>query len=115
MLLSLVKDASMGLDFETEWFESASYNHPAVRRKITTLSLQIDWKNVSGSKNGNIEISATNDMESFPFSRVYNLSSESNDSQIILIYPFYKYFKIKYYKNGNTDGIMNISSYCDVN
>ncbi len=109
MISEVLKDMPMDTDCESGWIP-VNMNIPG-RQGLTkkAKSLQITWKNATGTLDGTVEVQATSDPGAAAVGKTLTVSSESNDadSELMVLYPFFKYIKVKYTKNNITGGIIN--------
>ena len=108
MISEIIRNRMMNVDFETEWFPVRldPFNGDM---KSSAVSIQISWKDVTGTLDGTIEVLASNDQLMESIGTSININSENNesDSEMFVLYPSFNFIKLKYTKNGITGGKMN--------
>lgn len=111
-MIEILREHKMALDIETEWiiFENKRF-FEYEKSEQRLRSVQILWDGVTGVFNGELIFLLSNDMENSTISKVIMIKSSSNrnDTDMIVFYPCFKYLKIKYRKNGITDGLLSIN------
>ncbi|MGA2296009.1 MAG: hypothetical protein ABSG15_00490 [FCB group bacterium] len=109
MLTEILNNLPMNEDYETDWFPLISESLYKNSKKATAESLQISWYNVTGTLNGTIELISSNDMENSVSGLSVRIDSSSNQSNAVLIVllSVFRYFKLKYTKNGITNGSLS--------
>ncbi|MBI5325029.1 MAG: hypothetical protein HZB41_07140 [Ignavibacteriae bacterium] len=107
MISEIIKNCLMNSNFETEWFP-IQYELPNDGIKSAS-SVQVSWKDVTGTLDGTIEIIASVDQVMESIGCTLNINSDYNvsDSEMFLLYPSFNYIKLKFTKNGITGGMMN--------
>lgn len=98
----------MNVDFETEWF-SVRLDPFNGEMKSSAVSIQINWKDVTGALNGTIDVIASDDQVMESMGTTVNINSENNesDSEMFVLYPSFNFIKLKYTKNGISGGTLN--------
>ena len=108
MTSEIIRNRNMNTDFETEWFpiQFDPFNN---EMKAVASSVQVSWKDVTGTLNGSVEVIASNDQVMNSIGCTLNINSGFNetDSEMLILYPSFNYIKLKFTKNGITGGTMN--------
>lgn len=106
MISHIIKDTSMGDDFETQW-QSFTLEHP--NEKLSAVGLQIVWQNAIGELTGTIKLLATivPSAETVIQTVAVNSASNLTNSVLIELNPVYTYLKLRFTANGITNGLLN--------
>ncbi|OGU40529.1 MAG: hypothetical protein A2X61_13635 [Ignavibacteria bacterium GWB2_35_12] len=109
MLSEIIRNRGMNEDFGTEWFPVQPDPFKGPEMKVSAVSLQISWKDVTGTPDGKIDVIASDDLVMESIGTTVNINSANNesDSEMLLLFPSFRFIKLKYTKNGITGGTMN--------
>jgi len=100
----IISGFRMNGDYETDWF-------PMKYKKMNAVSLEIGWKNVAGSFDGEIEIYVSNDTISKSLGEIITIDSSTNeDNNLLLILNVDSQFiKLYFRKNNIVSGELTVN------
>ncbi len=115
MLTQLIKNMNMSQAIETHW--TPLYYPPGENfgKEALANSLQIHWEDASGTLDGNITVYVSNDNNSSTTGFELDISKASNtdDTEILMLNPAFRFIKLAYIPNGITGGKLNALIYYD--
>ena len=96
MVSEIISNVGLDNDFESGWFPLSFSRNEIFGKARLAASLQIIWKDVSGTLNGVITIYVSNDLECKTVAGSYTIDSHDNSSDaiMIMIYPSFKYINL---------------------
>ncbi len=108
MIAEIFKNNTMSDNFETEWFPAKLDPVSNMGKIGIASSLQLTWKDVTGTLDGIIEVYASNDASLKSLGKTISVNTTTNeaDSEMFLFIGYFSYFKIKFIKNGISGGKM---------
>lgn len=74
---------NLNTDFQTEWLPTSirGFKEPVFRIK----SIQLAWRNVSGTKDGSLKLLLSNDEIKYTFKEQIEINSADNSNDVVII------------------------------
>ena len=104
----IMKDIDMSSDYESDWI-SINTKSPGSKFRNKADSLQLIWTGATGTLDGELQVKATNDINSGAVGRTFiiDTADNSDDSELIILYPYFKHIKLIYTSNNISGGTLN--------